>query len=255
MTIDANGNPILSAQGEGPTGSDQQATGGVPGSGDAQALSGAEARINELTARMRETERANAELQRQMMEQSQQAAARMEQLLAAQMQQGAGQQGRAVGPDFSNVDPELKAILDYQQAQFKQQMEIQNRQWQQNFTAVQAQLAGQQVQGLAQQYGDDPAVVAEAQKLLMQFPNLGTDNALDVARGRFAKQAAVAARQGQQQLQQFNGQGSGMTGHRAPQPVQQAQVPGRFVPPRGFDQLSLEKQVEIMESQMGDVPF
>lgn len=260
MQLDAHGNQIPSAQGDGPD-MNAQATGGVPGDnqqtqgGD---VGGAQARINELTAKMREQERINQQYQQQLMEQQAQFAAQQAQMMERVLER---QAPREQAPDFGEVDPQLRGILDYQQKQFQKQLEQMQKGFQQNLMGIQAQLAGQQVQQVAAQYGDEPAVVQEAQKLLQQYPNLGLDNALDVARGRQVKTQRQQQNAGQRELQQFNGMGAGMTGHRQPQPVQQygqvQQQNGRVavqLPPEA-NLWSDERKIQWLDDKIGDLPF
>lgn len=151
-------------------------------------------------------------------------------------------------PQLPDLDPELKTGIEAIASHKVRSLEEKINQLMQ----LQRQQELQQVMSRA----PDPEVSKEAQRLYQSWQRAGysgfvAEDALIYAMGQRALQERKASAQARDEKGRFNSMSqSVMTGQSAPQSMQPQQGL-----PRNFEQLPLDKQIELMEQQLGDKPL
>lgn len=221
-----NGNPTAQGQSAGTESQNNEGQNVSPG---------VQARIDELTARLRETERQAKEKDDQLM-------AALQAMAVAQPVYQAPQ-----APPVE-IDPEEKRRLDAILGPQLAALEAQNKR-------VEAMLSQFQFQQAAQSAPSE--VQAEAQKLLGAWKSQGKtgwvpEDALLVAEAIVARKKGQSASGATQQRQEFNQQQQAIS----QQPVGGAPAPSiRRGVPADIDKRPLAEQIAILSKEIGDLPL
>lgn len=209
---------------------------------DVSQQSGIQARIDQLTAQMRQAQEQNTQLLSTVTQQAAQ--------LAQFMQQGqkANEPQQPQDP-FANVD---WSNAESVKASFQQAQQAQAAQFNSRFQQLQAQMQQNEVLSVAAQFGvKDPAVVQYAQQAVSYWTQKGVPmNAVDAIRYA-AGQAAL-------------GQLPNATRPAMQTPYMPTQLPGSapapkatqaYKRPANFDSLSMDQQEAILERELDGKPF
>jgi hypothetical protein len=198
-------------------------------------VNGAEARINELTAQMREFQRQASEAQRRNDE------------LTMILVQNAARPQEPIAP-APELPPELQAGFNHYLNPIQKQIQQMQQQFQNQFATMQLQTVTQ---------GQDPRVQKRAAELLQAWSQKGLtgqftpEDAVRYAKGELFDQLTGQAAAAQQQQQQFNNGSVPLTGHRAPNQNQQQET----ADPPDIDSWSPEKQAAFYEKKLSGKRF
>ncbi len=223
MLVDENGNPIAQGQETEPETPEKP--------------SGIEARINELTAKFREAERALNERSNQVAERDAQIATLLTTLAAGRQEPVQTQQ--------VDIDPD-------EQRKFDALMSPRMLQMQRQLERLEQELSASQFRQVAT--GVEPEVAKRAQELMGAWKRNGysgwtPEDAVTYAQGELLRKQKSVAQTANQQRQEFNTLSHGVTSQQnSPPPAQARSVKI----PKNIDQLPANKQAEIYEQELGD---
>lgn len=203
------------------------------------APSGFQARISELTAHRREAERRAEEYAAKLAERDQQIAELVRSVTSRQQPEPE--------PDL-NLDPEQKRILDVYMSRATKPL-------QQHIEQLTTQLGMQRAQSAAEQLTGDPEIANRAAQLMVGWQKQGytgwtPEDAVVYAAGQAALNERKKAGQARNARSAFNSEPAVIPGHS--QTV--TPNPTSALPPN-FDDLPVEKQLEILERRLDGKGF
>jgi hypothetical protein len=220
----------------------------TPASEAAAQPSGAEARINELTAKYREAERMNQEATVRTKAYEDQVS-QLVQALAAQQSQRPAHEPEAPA---INIDPETQKLLNYVLSPIQKQLKDTQAQLAQMQQVGGAQQEFFHVDALGQQSKAPPEVVAAAKQTIMAWRAKGISASVANAKDALLLAAGEVA------MRAFSGQAPAGTGYPPPVPsggMAQTAPQAQKLPPN-FNSLSNDQQLAAMEKLgFGDIPW